>query len=174
MNKVPPFTRRDSTICNFSLAKTPTSSYYMPCEKISLYKSKLDISSPYPSNIPTSIPPPISNQSTGPVLLSLLSQRSLTGNIKLSSSPLFKIHPPAPGQGANNAPLALQPTSFPDSHFPPAHSSSCPHSLPVWPPSPAQWLALPFWPMNSRMESISGFNPQHSLGCGLPGSVPLT
>lgn len=50
----------------------------------------------------------------------------------------------------------------------------CPHSPPVWPPSPAQWLTLPFWPMNSRMESISGFNPQRSLGCVLPGSVPLT
>lgn len=69
------------------------------------------------------------------------------------------------------APLAMQPISFLDSHFSPT-LPSVPTLFQFGLISQHSDLHSPLWPMNSRLESISGFNPQHSLGCSLPGSCP--
>lgn len=92
------------------------------------------------------------------------------------SDPGFKEASPPTSPRAGCQAVCLwpcSPTSFLDAHFSPTPPPA-PRSPPTWPHSPAQWRAhaLPFWPTDSRMESISGFNPRCSLGCGLPGSVP--
>lgn len=92
------------------------------------------------------------------------------------SDPGFKEASPPTSPRAGCQAVCLwpcSPTSFLDAHFSPTPPPA-PRSPPTWPHSPAQWRAhaLPFWPTDSRMESISGFNPWCSLGCGLPGSVP--
>lgn len=85
-----------------------------------------------------------------------------------------RVHPPAAGQGANQfasgtaAPSPSWPLASHPLFLPPPLSSD----LASFPSTVT--LALPFWPTDSRMESISGFNPQCSPGCSLPGSVPLT
>lgn len=85
----------------------------------------------------------------------------IKGGLFVCPDPGFKegVHPPAAGQGANQCAsgTAAPSPSWPLASHPLFLPLPLSSDLASFPSTVAS--ALPFWLMDSRMESISGFNP---------------